>query len=211
MTESKIETRKNGPLIAKGITRMVAADGTDADVKPVMGLCRCGASKNKPFCDGSHVKMGFDSAQGTPAGKDKLLTYKGAEISVTYNPMLCSHAAECGRLAGHVFNPAQKPWVQPDQGTTDEIRAVVAACPSGALALVGKNDEVEHLFAPDADIQIEQHGPYWIQNVAAPEEAHKNAGVGSTLQKYVLCRCGKSGNKPYCDGAHRDAGWRDDE
>ena len=54
-----IEERENGPLVAKGIKRMVGPDGSEVDVKDVMALCRCGLSKNKPFCDGSHKKIGF--------------------------------------------------------------------------------------------------------------------------------------------------------
>ncbi|MDU8927879.1 CDGSH iron-sulfur domain-containing protein [Alisedimentitalea sp. MJ-SS2] len=201
-----IEERENGPLVIKGLHRMVGPDGTEVNVKPVMALCRCGASRSKPFCDGSHAETGFESRGGTPAGRDRLITYEGAEVSVSYNPLLCSHAAECGRLASHIFNPAQKPWVQPDKGNADEVRAVVSACPSGALALAGEG-RVEHLTAARAEVQIEKNGPYWVLDVTAPVEP---SNEGASTRKYVLCRCGKSGNKPFCDGTHRDAGWRDD-
>ena len=130
-----VEERENGPLVVKGLHRMVGPDGAEVEVKPVMALCRCGASQSKPFCDGSHNEIGFESRGGKPAGIDKLISYDGQDVSVTYNPLLCSHAAECGRLASHIFNPAQKPWVQPDKGTVAEVEAVVTACPSGALAL----------------------------------------------------------------------------
>ena len=49
-----IEARDDGPLIAKNLRSMKGADGAAMDVKPVMALCRCGQSANKPFCDGSH-------------------------------------------------------------------------------------------------------------------------------------------------------------
>jgi len=209
VSDAKIETRENGPLIAKNLTRVVAADGSEIEVKEVMALCCCGASKNKPFCDGSHNEVGFDSAPGTPDGRDRLITYSGAEISVTYNPMLCSHAAECVRLAEKVFDPEQKPWIQPDNGSAEDVRAVIAACPSGALALA-LEDGVGHLFNERAEVSIEKNGPYWVQNIGAPDGTKDNRGVGASAEKYVLCRCGKSGNKPYCDGTHRDAGWRDD-
>ncbi|MCH2251199.1 MAG: CDGSH iron-sulfur domain-containing protein [Cognatishimia sp.] len=200
-----IEERENGPLVVKGLSSMKNTDGSEVETKPIMALCRCGASKSKPFCDGSHKEAGFESRGGTPAGRDRIITYEGSEVSVTYNPLLCSHAAECGRLASHIFNPAQKPWVQPDKGAADEVRAVIEACPSGALALA---DEMPpHLFADRAEIEVEKNGPYWVKDVVSPVPPQ---GEGQSERKYVLCRCGLSGNKPYCDGSHRDAKWRDD-
>lgn len=206
MPKPTIEERENGPLIVKNADALKHHDGDALEVKEVMALCRCGASKNKPFCDGTHNEIGFESRGGKPSGLNKLITYEGAEVAVTYNPMLCSHAAECGRLAPQVFNPAQKPWVQPDNGARAEVEAVVAACPSGALALKD-GDGQRHLTLPRAAIEIEKNGPYWVTGADAPAEME---GAGATAEKYVLCRCGKSGNKPYCDGAHRDAGWTDD-
>lgn len=201
-----VEERENGPLVVKGVTRMTGPDGAEVAVKEVMALCRCGQSKNKPFCDGSHNDAGFQSRGGTPSGRDRLIAYPGSEVSVTYNPLLCTHAAECGRLASHIFNPAQKPWVQPDKGTAQEVRAVVAACPSGALAL-GDVEIREHLQADRAEIAVEKNGPYWVHDVTAPVPPQ---GEGMSEAKYVLCRCGQSGNKPFCDGSHRDLKWRDD-
>ena len=198
-----IEERENGPLVVKNITSLQGEDGTMLDCKPVMALCRCGGSSTKPFCDGTHQKNGFQSRGGEPAGKDKILTYEGAEVTVTYNPRLCSHAAECGRIAGQIFNPEQKPWIQPDNGKVAEVEAVIAACPSGALAI----GERQHKTADVAEIRVEKNGSYWVCGPTL--DAHE-PGEGATPRKYVLCRCGMSGNKPYCDGSHRDKGWKSD-
>ena len=201
----KIEERENGPLVVSGVSTMNGPDGA-IEVKPVMALCRCGASKNKPFCDGSHNKVGFESRGGTPAGRDRVITYEGQEVSVNYNPLLCSHAAECGRLASNIFNPAQKPWVQPDQGTVAEVEAVVTACPSGALS-IATSDGPEHRSADRAQIVVEKNGPYWVKDIPA---LTSDRAEGAATDKFVLCRCGLSGNKPYCDGSHRDAKWNDE-
>ncbi len=206
MPKPEITERVNGPLVVKGVTSIKAQDGSDIEIKEIMALCRCGASKNKPFCDGAHNEVSFKSRGGKAAGLDKLLTYEGAEASVSFNPRLCSHAAECGRLANNIFNPAQKPWIQPDNGTRAEVEAVVAACPSGALALL-ENGTRQHMLADRAQIEVEKNGPYWATGFVLPTDPQ---GEGMTEEKFVLCRCGKSGNKPYCDGAHRDAGWKDD-
>jgi len=195
-----IEERENGPLVVKGLTSMIDADGVEVECKPVMALCRCGQSKSKPFCDGSHKDAGFESRGGTPAGKDVLLPYEGSDLTVLYNPLLCSHAAECGKRASAAFNPSQKPWIQPDNVSMEKIEEVVSACPSGALQIEGRG----HIVPKGAKIAVEKNGPYRVVGVAI--EAGP-AGAGASREKIVLCRCGLSGNKPFCDGSHRDAGW----
>lgn len=54
----KIKVIPNGPLMLDGIVEITLADGTTV-VKENTVLCRCGASQNKPYCDGSHTKVGF--------------------------------------------------------------------------------------------------------------------------------------------------------
>lgn len=54
----KIKVLPNAPLLIEGQVEIVMADGT-SQVKDKAHLCRCGASQNKPFCDGSHAKIGF--------------------------------------------------------------------------------------------------------------------------------------------------------
>ena len=201
-----IEERPNGPLVLKNVTRVTGADGEAVETKPVMAFCRCGHSKNKPFCDGSHKDAGFEDRGGKPEGPDREFTYQGAEVTVSFNPRLCSHAAECGRIASNIFNTKQKPWVQPDNGTRAEVEAVVAACPSGALKLRDDDGHGTDLFAERPQVEIQKDGPYWVLDVAAPVPPQ---GIGMSMRKYVLCRCGQSGNKPFCDGSHRDKGWKD--
>ncbi len=60
-----ITAKENGPYFVEGPVRIVDADGTEYDVsaKKRINLCRCGASTNKPFCDGTHSKLGFEAAE----------------------------------------------------------------------------------------------------------------------------------------------------
>ena len=60
MAEVTIETEsRNGPYIVKGPVELMDADGNKFPVEKRMALCRCGASTEKPFCDGTHSKIGF--------------------------------------------------------------------------------------------------------------------------------------------------------
>lgn len=61
MSDVSITPLPNGPLEVKGDVRVNASDGTEIKSADSVYLCRCGASGNKPFCDGSHKKIGFES------------------------------------------------------------------------------------------------------------------------------------------------------
>jgi len=63
MADVTIETIKNGPYIVKGVVELIDADGNAFPVENRMALCRCGASTTKPFCDGTHSKIGFQAAE----------------------------------------------------------------------------------------------------------------------------------------------------
>lgn len=65
MSEVKITVRPNGPYRVEGPVKLVDAEGREWDLtgKAAISLCRCGASTNKPFCDGTHSKMGFQAAE----------------------------------------------------------------------------------------------------------------------------------------------------
>lgn len=112
-----VTAREDGPLIVKGATGLTDENGNAAEVRPAMGLCRCGLSRNKPFCDGAHGEGGFSSD------------------------------GDAGAL-------------------TLGAGAVVELLKDGPLKITSDGEE-----------------------------------------PVFLCRCGKSANKPYCDGSHGKAGW----
>src|ERR1044071_6483102 len=71
MAQLTIETIKNGPYIVTGEVELIDADGNKFPVEKRMALCRCGASTEKPFCDGTHSKIGFQAAEkAVPESKE---------------------------------------------------------------------------------------------------------------------------------------------
>ena len=201
-----VEQRDNGPLVVKNLKTLRLADGSQDEAKPVMALCRCGSSKNKPFCDGTHQEIGFDSAGADVTSRDRIYAYEGKDATVYYNKLLCSHAGECGARAHAIFDPKQKPWVQPDAGTSAQVKDVVAACPSGALRYSAPGGDAHGLCDSEASIRVEENGPLRVKNISIAADYWAE---GQSTQKYVLCRCGMSKNKPFCDGTHSDEGWNE--
>jgi uncharacterized Fe-S cluster protein YjdI len=127
-------------------------------------------------------------------------------IEVTFDPNRCAHEGECLRRAPGVFNLQARPWIQPEHLRADELAAAIQHCPSGALSyrrLDGGADE-----APETAtiFQVRRNGPIWVRGVVEMLD-----GAGESFEagpRFALCRCGESGNKPFCDGSHRAAGFR---
>jgi CDGSH-type Zn-finger protein len=76
MAQVKITVRPNGPYrveAPEGTIELVDANGTPYDLtgKPAFSLCRCGGSVNKPFCDGTHSKIGFQAAEAAVRAEKK--------------------------------------------------------------------------------------------------------------------------------------------
>ena len=72
----KITMRPNGPYKVEdpeGVVELIDPAGNRVDMtgKPVYALCRCGASVTKPFCDGTHSKVGFQAAEAAAAMAEK--------------------------------------------------------------------------------------------------------------------------------------------
>jgi len=82
MSEVKITVRPNGPYRVEGPVTLVDAEGNAWDLtgKAAISLCRCGASVNKPFCDGTHSKMGFQAAEAAVKAEEG--TTPGFEVKL---------------------------------------------------------------------------------------------------------------------------------
>jgi len=72
MSDVQITVRENGPYIVRGPVTVEDSDGNEYDVRErkSVALCRCGGSTTKPFCDGTHSKIGFAAAERAVAEAD---------------------------------------------------------------------------------------------------------------------------------------------
>lgn len=123
--------------------------------------------------------------------------YEGEEITVFFDMKRCIHARNCFLKLPRVFDPAQRPWVQPDNAPVEEITAMIRTCPSGALTFKKENNTAEN--APLINrIAVLENGPVALAGDITVEGAEPETRV-------TLCRCGLSKNKPYCDYSHVEA------
>jgi CDGSH-type Zn-finger protein len=213
----RIRVSRNGPyLVSGGVPLSRQTIGLDATghshgwqegVKyPPRGsysLCRCGRSKDKPFCDGTHAAVNFDGTEAV--GQEPYLQQAkkitGPAIDLTDARALCAAARFCDRAGGI--------WKLVRQSDRPECRELVeeqaANCPSGRLVVWDKGgNALEPEFEPSIviveDPQENLEGPIWVRGYIPIESA--DGRLYERRNRIALCRCGKSANKPFCDGSH---------
>lgn len=170
--------------------------------------CRCGGSKNKPYCDGTHRTNGFSDRNEADPANDRRKSYAGKRITILDNRALCAHVGYCTDGLAKVFRLRDRPWIDPHGAMVEEIIATIRKCPSGALSYA-----IDGAEAPPPErepgITVTPHGPYAV--TGGVELVGVRFGEGASREHYTLCRCGASKNKPFCDGAHIAAGFKESE
>jgi CDGSH-type Zn-finger protein len=195
----EIKPSQHGPLLVTNIDSLTSSKGGALPTSPQMALCRCGGSKHKPFCDGTHARIGFTSDRDPAHTPDGVVDYPGAEITVHFNRLQCSTAEECVRGLAKVFQHGRKPWIEPDHARAEQVVEVIHRCPSGALRYTHKGAPGPNHAHPPG-IRVRKDGPYEVKG-GVPLRAPFSM-EGASQQIYTLCRCGASRNKPFCDGSH---------
>ena len=214
----RIKVSKNGPYLVSGgvpvLRQTILADseGTALEwrdeakfpLQEKCGLCRCGQSKNKPFCDGTHAKIGFvgtETADNEPY-LDKPKVFDGSGVTLTDIEEICASARFCHRAGGiwNIIKDSNNPQIK------QTIIEEACDCPSGRLIVhdkkTGKAVEpnLEKSIVVIEDPSVGVSGPLWVRGCIPVESAD-----GKTYQvrnRVTLCRCGKSQNKPFCDSSH---------
>jgi CDGSH-type Zn-finger protein len=217
-SSAKVKITKDGPYLVSGnlplSKQTIGTNSAGESVRWRAGqayppqaqyaLCRCGQSANKPFCDGSHTKVGFDGTETASREiyQRQATVMHGPSMSLTDVESLCASARFCDPH-GQVWNLVNE---TDNPGAKKNFIAESGNCPSGRLVAwdnaTGKS--IEPKFAPSIGL-IEDpanacSGPVWVrggvQVIGADDFAYE------VRNRVTLCRCGASQNKPFCDGTH---------
>ena len=192
---SYVRSEHDEPLTTQERPPLDAGDGTS--------LCRCGHSGNKPFCDGSHKTADWDNTEtaATDSYDDRARTLPGTGVTVRDDKSLCTHAGFCGTKDSSVWKMVKD---TEDTEKRSLMMAMVSRCPSGRLTqrLPGEDRDLEPDLRPA--VHVADDGAY---EVTGRVRVQRNDGQPlETRNRMSLCRCGASGNKPFCDGSHSESG-----
>jgi CDGSH-type Zn-finger protein len=231
MTKPKVEPRvtitRNGPyLVTGGVPLAKQTIVTDRDggshewrasapfpAKDSYALCRCGHSANKPFCDGTHQRIGFNGTETASREpyREQAQLLEGPALALTDVESLCAFARFC--------DPNGQVWNQVERTDEAAVRNMfvrqVNNCPSGRLVAWDRStgqpiEQTLPLSIGVIEDPAEQvSGPLWLRGGIPLTSAE---GFNYEVRNRVtLCRCGASKNKPFCDGSHATIKFRDSE
>jgi CDGSH-type Zn-finger protein len=203
-----IRPEVDGPYIVRNLRKLTNSKGETLRVRPIVALCRCGGSNIKPYCDGTHARIGFTSAKSPERTPDRPDTYEGKAIVVLDNRGTCCHFGNCTDHLPAAFHEEGGPFVTPDGAPPEAIEAIVRACPSGALGFI-KDGVAYQGEDREAEIYVAHDASYYVRGGIELEGEPMNHGA--LREHYALCRCGQSKNKPFCDGSHWYAKFHDEE
>jgi CDGSH-type Zn-finger protein len=214
----RIVVSKDGPYLVYGmlpLEKEIILNDEDGDalewcvkkvypLRETYALCRCGRSRNKPYCDGAHVKVGFkgsETASREPYAKQAEVV-DGPEIRLSDVQSLCAASRFCHR-AGGIWRLLPKSDVPHVRKTIIEE---ASNCASGRLVALDKKGGKPIEPVLDQAISIVEDseegisGPIRVKGGVRLESA--DGKLYEARNRITLCRCGKSKNKPFCDATH---------
>jgi len=214
----KITVQKNGPYVVSGgvpINRKSPIRSEqdepltwrkDATLEgdATYRLCRCGHSSQKPFCDNTHAKIGFDGTENAPTAPSatRARRFTGTGMTMTDDSIFCMHAGFCTNKVDKVWDMVQR---TDDARVRFALMQMIERCPSGKLGYEVDGVPVE----PDLPqaVSATADGPLWV--TGGIPITMSNGQSLEVRNRVTLCRCGESKKKPFCDGSHYAAGFKD--
>ncbi len=209
------------PLVRKSIVRSEGGEPLawspeePLEVSSDYALCRCGASSNKPFCDGSHATIEFNGNETTEMNtySECQKEYPGKGILMKDVRSLCIHAGFCRNRVTDAWSLTRK---SDDIQARTELIAMIEHCPSGALTYALDDARKHHETGEPAwqsieptlpkSIALMPNGPLWVTGGISIIRSDNTPM--EIRNRVALCRCGHSKNKPFCDGTHAEVGFK---
>jgi CDGSH-type Zn-finger protein len=182
-------------------------EGPDFETEETYVLCRCGGSATKPFCDGACDTNGFDGTETADRGPiaSRRSSWDGDGVVLYDDGSLCTHAGFCTNRRTTVWGLATE---ASDEDAREEFVGMVHHCPSGRLEFA-EIDDPDRVVEPalEPSIGVEPDASYWLRG-RLPVVSEDGAPY-EVRNRQTLCRCGRSANKPFCDGTHKHVGFED--
>jgi CDGSH-type Zn-finger protein len=223
--QMRIVVTKNGPYQVTGKVPLAVqtivpnqkkeswdwAQGRSFDVAAEYFLCRCGHSRNKPFCDESHLRVGFEGKETASRRPIERMSehLDGPTDVLSDDEDLCAFARFC--------DPGGKIWSLIEHTDRPEVRELVIReaehCPAGRLVLRDKQTGEAHepKLPPSIglveDTALGCSGPLWVRGGVRVESA--DGKPYEPRNRLTLCRCGTSTNMPFCNGSHASIRFQD--
>jgi len=223
--DATVKVTKNGPYIVSGNAPLyeliincgsgnIPSDwlvGKKFQTPKTYVLCRCGQSKTKPFCDGTHIKVNFDGTETSDNKPQDELSKEidGPQFTLKDAEIMCASARFCHR-GGDIWDEIPK---SADPKVKHNIIQNACDCPSGRLVVIeketGKRVEptLEKSIGLILDPTVGVDGPIWVKG-GIPVFSVEGK-LYEVRNRVTLCRCGKSTNKPFCDSSHYPEEYRE--
>lgn len=126
---------------------------------------------------------------------------RGRKVVIRFDATKCVHSRNCVLGRPDVFVPnVPGEWIHPDRATPEEVAALAANCPSGAITYERLDGGPQDPAPVVNTLRVRENGPIAVHAPVRLDGAE--AGL-----RVTLCRCGASKNKPFCDGSHSAAGF----
>lgn len=138
----------------------------------------------------------------------KIKKYSNGELTIVWQAEKCVHAAICVGELPRVYRPGERPWLRIEQATTEELQAQIKKCPSGALSYYMNDEANPEAATLETKVEVLPNGPLLIYGTLKVKD--KSGHLEEKNKTTAFCRCGASAKKPYCDGSHIKAGFRDE-
>lgn len=134
---------------------------------------------------------------------EKTKEYTNGDVTVVWKPGLCIHSAKCVHGMPDVFKPKDKPWIQAEGANSEQLMKTIDRCPSGALSYYREGDtELVGSSAGTSPFTVEilEDGPLMVSGPFVV--TYRDGRTEEKKRNTAFCRCGQTGNVPFCDGSH---------